>query len=656
MKNILRVSLIIVFSFALAVGVGILKIFTPYETNKAVNVASIVLGIIAIIGIFASMLAQAILNLKLKKKLENLDIQKTANEIVENRKNAKDYLLKTQKDLKKIINQVIIYAIILLILAQIVAFAFTVHFTTTGLFVFWLNFACLSAIFYKKTEYELSLCKTKAEYPLYYELVEKARANSTYKGKAYFTFTEDSNVTVSTFERYCVLELGIGYVSVLHKEELYQVLLHEFEHIGENETFSPKMYSRNTYFENANFPFTYLAALYCINFSLGQLVTSLLNEEIADGIINSKGDTKHTAKALTKSAYLSNFYFETNKYTKPVWLYEDPCDTYWLDYVESFKKACAERSDFWNELIKKEIQPLMTTHPITRKRLEAIGEDIQPIDFPTKEDAFYLESLKALNEIDKHSEALCYYEEAREDYLSALKIIEDWQNNGSKFNEDNFIDLITKLDNFLLYDEAEALCDKALENSSSKLILSCANFHKGLYLLYRYDKSGLEFLYKCIELEPEQFNNCIHIIGEFCCKMGLEQELLASREMRDNKVNEMFRYHQEVNRIEKDTLFEFNFSKEFIDELNKFCVSFDENQIVKIYGAKRTLHENQQLVFYLTFNKASMQKIEDICSKFYNFACANSQINNFNIHIFVMQPTIENVFKKIPNSLLYKSK
>lgn len=656
MKNIFRIIVIFIFSFALAGGVGILKIFTPYETNKAVNVAIIVLGIIATIGIFASMLAQAILNIKLKKKLENLDIQKTANEIVENRKNAKDYLLKTQKDLKKIINQVIIYAIILLILAQIVAFAFTAHFTFVCVLILWLNCVCLSTIFYKKPEYELSLCKTKAEYPLYYELVEKARANSTYKGKAYFTFTEDSNVTVSTFERYCVLELGIGYVSVLHKEELYQVLLHEFEHIGENETFSPNIYSRNTNFENANFPFTYLATLFCMKFSLGKLVTSLLNEEIADGIINSKGDTKLTAKALTKSAYILNFSYETHKFIKPIWLYEEPCENYWFDYVESFKKACAERSDFWNELIKKEIQPLMSSHPITKKRLEAIGEDIQPIDFPTKEDSFYLESLKALNEIDKHSEALCYYEEAREDYLSALKNIEDWQNNGSKFNEDNFIDLITKLDNFLLYDEAEALCDKALENSSSKLILSCANFHKGLYLLYRYDKSGLEFLYKCIELEPEQFNNCIHIIGEFCCKMGLEQELLASREMRDNHANDMFRYYQAVNRVEKDTLSEFDFPKEFIDELNKFCVSFDENQIVKIYGAKRTLHENQQLVFYLSFKKASMQKIEDICSKFYNFACANSQINNFNIHIFVMQPTIENVFKKIPNSLLYKSK
>ncbi len=655
MKNALRIIFLYSISIILTIVVGILKLLTPYKTNSVVNVAIIVVGIVAIITIVAFIVINLVLSSKLTKKIKNLDIQKTAMEIVENRKNAEEYLVKTKIELEKIIRQVNTYAIVLLILIQIVSFAFLVDFAGIAVVIIFLNYACLGVIFYQKNEYNLKICKTKDEYPLYYQLIDRARRNSTYKGKSYFNFVEGDNVTVFSCKKYCVIELGVAYIATLHEEELYQVLLHEFEHIGEKAIFSLKFYSLDTQFSNDNsFPFNYWANQFCFKFSIGEIVTSILNEEMADDVINVKGNTKLTAKALTKTAYLINFDYDSFKYLKPIWLSEKPCEHYWEEYVKCFKNACEENYEFWNELIRKEIQPLITTHPIVRKRLEAIGEDIAEIDFPLENDPFYLESKKALEEVDKSSGALSQYEYTRKEYLSALETIKKWQDDGRKFSEDNFFDIHFKLDRFMILDEAEKLCDLALENASAKAILACANYHKGVYLLNRYDNNGIDLLYKAQELEPEQFINCMQVIGEYCCRMGLEKELATMREYRDSRTNEIFKYMQDVGILDRKTLSEYKFPEEFLSDIKSFCLEKGENKIKKLYGAKRILKgDDPQIVFYLTFKDAKMDQINDICNKFYNFASANEHIKDFNIHIYVNNKSFESSLKKISNSILY---
>ncbi len=655
MKNVLRNIILYAIAIILTIGVGILKLFTPYKTNTFVNVAIIVVGSVAIIAILTLIIINSVYNSKLTKEIKNLDIQKTAMEIVENRKNAEEYLAKTKIELEKTIKQVTSYSIILLILSQIVAFAFLVDFVPLCIFLIFLNYACLGVIFHQKNEYNLKICKTKDEYPLYYQLIDRARRNSTYKGKAYFTFVEEDNVTVYQCQKYCVIELGVAYVATLHEEELYQVLLHEFEHIGEKAIFPAKFFDlENQFSTDSSVLFNYWENQFCFKFSIGKVVTSILNEEMADGVINEKGNTKLTAKALTKSAYLLNFDYDCFKVVKPIWLYEKPCEQYWQEYVKCFKVACESNHEFWNELIRKEIQPLITTHPITRKRLEAIGEDIAEIDFPNEDDPFYLESKKALQEVDKNSQLLSQYEYTRKEYLASKEIIENWENEGCQFNEDNYFDIFFKLNNFLHFDKAEMLCDKALENATAKAILACANFYKGIYLLYRYDNKGIEFLYKAQELEPEKFGECMQTIGLYCCKMGLEKELIAMREYRDSHTNEMFKYMQDVNILDRKTLSEFNFPKEFLSDVKNFCLENGENKIKKIYGAKRTLKGDElQIVFYLSFKNVKIEQINEICNKFYNFASANDHIKDFNIHLYVNNNLFETTLKKIPNSLLY---
>lgn len=562
------------------------------------------------------LLAIPLINKLLLKRLKNgkIDVKDQQQELLRRRGEAEKCLAEAARKtvrLRRIMNA---YTAFLIVLTAFMLFSCIVVTVKGYFYIPVIVFALTSLI---APLYQASLrvndfsdfsqyCNPE-EYKKLHSLAHKAAKTLGIDGEIRIIFLLDCNLGIAQIGKVYSLQVGVVLLDVIHESELYQMLLHEFGHLTKDVNLS---YKENRLFDKLSQSFTeksfteryfgYIAALYCREYSLYRMTASQTVERKADEAVLTHGDPQEAMNGLAKMQYYARFsdelhLFMDGHFYAPETMYENLADI----YADKFRIAAAERGDFWKELSFREIQPRISSHPILRLRMEALGISDYTVTFPERSEKTELrdEAERARASVNRtiyEDGKERYPEERKTEYLEPKARLDEWFENGKPLDSENSRDILNLLRAFMLSDELKAACDRIIETAENESETAHALFCKGLMLLCEYDKSGIPLIYRAIEINSNYARDGMNAIGDFCCKNGYQAEL---DEYRERAAEEAQRYEDEYSRLDcllpTDNLSkEEGFPEGMLEEILAYIRSIDENAISRIFLVRKTVTES----------------------------------------------------------------
>lgn len=384
---------------------------------------------------------------------------------------------------------------------------------------------------------------SRADYPELYALADRAAAAQGCQGELHIALTSDCNAGIAQFGRDYSIQLGTVLLLSLSQEEVFCVLLHEFAHVSQGlRTDSAESAYRawlerdehpNFFSGLAALPFLLFDTIYLIQYSFYDFAASVLREMEADAAMSRFGDPRAAASCLRKLNYYSLFQWELAAEDRPCpYRPEEPESDHFQRLAADFLSALERRRAVWDRLIRTEILPRNADHPITRMRLEALGQPDAPA-LPVSGTPSYREACrKAAADLDRMVQkqiAPSYAECRKEFYLEPKARVEAWQAAGEPLSPEGYRPIVEALQSLGEYDRSLALCQRAIDVLPAPA--ACfAVFVRGAARLHRYDAAGLSDLYTAMAGNSNYIQDGLDLIGTFCCLTGNQAELDVYRE------------------------------------------------------------------------------------------------------------------------------
>jgi hypothetical protein len=504
------------------------------------------------------------------------------------------------------------------------------------------------------------------EYPIIYDVVSRAAQTLGCKGEITVIISFDCNAMIVREKDKYYLQLGAILLNILSEEELYCICLHEFSHcsdrngdksyeaqynawLNSDKGLSPVM----SFFSNV---FIFFDVRYAFNYLMYKYTVSVVEETKADLDMAKHGTPEIAASALLKIDYDNRFRWEDGgKDFKSIYESDTPSSNFLSEYLSRFKSAIAARHGYWNEMLMREILPNNASHPILRMRFETLG--IEKIAYVGREASreYEIEAQMALEAADK---SLCeshredYEKERKEFYLDPLARINEWKSNGMPISAQSYADIITDLKSIGLNSEAEALCERAIEeldkNSSQH-----AYFIKGCALLCRYDESGIELIYHAVQTNHNYLEEGLEMIGTFCCITGREKELLEYRERAQVLAQKDIDEYSETCVLSKnDNLVHDDMPSEMLEEILSYIRSVDGGIIRSVYLVRKVVNDNFfTSAFVLQFDGGSDEVRDDVRHKIFRYL--DTYPVEWHFSLFEYSECYNIKFDKIEGSLVY---
>ena len=207
-----------------------------------------------------------------------------------------------------------------------------------------------------------------------------------------------------------------------------------------------------------------------------------------------------------------------------------------------------------------------------------------------------------------------------------------------------------------MHDEREALCDSIIAETENKFALPHAYMNKGKVMLLRYDKGGIDYIYKAMEINSNYIDWGLDEIGAFCCRMGLEKELLKYREKAvEYTQSQMDKYDETGTLTPKDNVSASDMPAELLDEIVSFMKNADEKeQLRAVYLVKKQIAEDFStdvfmLVFRIDYDNEACGELYD---KIFNFLDTHPTDRQFSL--FVYDKSYDAVLKKAQNYIVFE--
>ncbi len=448
---------------------------------------------------------------------------------------------------------------------------------------------------------------TREDYPELYRLAQSAADTVGVKGELHIAILPDCNAGIRRFGKDISLQLGTQLLSVLHPEELYQILLHEFAHLASEsaagafaDSFAWKFVSADDDNQMSDLVmkcfFRLPAVVAGFEFSTCQMVTSEGWERIADSVIMEKGDPSMAVSALCKTAMSRFFDWEMASFIpESFYAGEEPPQAANTIVCRAFRQSIEERSDFWQSILEKELPYQLGSHPIFRQRREALGNPAYTITLPAEEGAYAEDVEKAREQIDRETvENLkdSYAERRKDVYLEPLALVERYEASDGCLTAPEIPPLLAAYRDLIRYEEQEALCDRVLADPRlSEYETVSARFIKGCLLLSHYDAAGIDMIYRAIELNHTYMEGGLEQIGDFCHYMGLEEELEVYRSRVLSQVQEkMDVYDRAADLSVADKLVAEDFNGDGrLSEMLEYMVAAGEGKLMEIYLVRKVI-------------------------------------------------------------------
>ncbi len=584
---------------------------------------------------------------------------------------ASDSLLKKLQGLRRV---TIFYTVILWLLAVCASLFSGMVYNISS----WLYYPCL---FYAGTIFHVVYSRipkkqpivldkdapvlNREEYPNIYDMAYGAASDLGCKGEITILINLDCNAGVLFDGNGYYLQIGIILLKLLSEEELYTIFLHEFSHCSEKNRdidYELKYGGWLSADRQTDFDFisTHLFSAFDIYYLFNHLTfryaISVIKETEADSDMAKYGNPKAASSALLKLNYYDRLEWESGVENEDaVYEAELPNPHHLRERIEKIKNAIETRQDVWADMVKKEILPNNASHPIVRMRLETFGVNEYELIKGKSSEGYLNEVENALDFADKQLfdfQKDCYDEDRKENYLEPLERITQWKEKGMPILAEEYVDIITALKQIGLNREAEELCDRAineLETTSSPH----AYFMKGCALIHRYDKSGVDYIYRAIENNHNYLEEGLDAIGAFYCLMGMEDELKEYRQKAQQLLQKEKDEYSQVGYLTKnDILTCDDMPKDMLEDILSFIKSVDEDIIEDVFLVKKTITEDFfSSVFVIRFYGGTDKQRFEIMHKIFRFLDSYPVERQFSLFDYFEYPEVK--IDKIQGSHVY---
>lgn len=503
------------------------------------------------------------------------------------------------------------------------------------------------------------------DYPHIYSIASRAAKKLGCQKDITIMLTLDCNAGIFNATNGYYIHLGITLLNLLSEEELYCIFLHEFSHCSDKNknheremlysSWLPAYKQAYRFLSFTPLLFSAFDSFYMFNHMTYYYATSVVREIEADLDSAKYGDTKAAASALIKTNYYDKYLWEKGVKDEPSdYISENPNPHYLKEYIDEFKGAVKERNQYWNAMLEKEILANNATHPTLKMRLKTIGiEKIELID-DNSSLTYQNEAKSALAFADqKLSQAQDDYERCRKEcYLEPLQRINEWEENGMPLLAENYGDIISDLKLLGRHQDAEKLCDRAIDELDKNSALH-ACFMKGCAMIHRYDKAGVDLIFHALENNSNYLEEGLNAIGAFYCMTGMEKELIEYR-LRGQQLlqKEKDEYSQTSFLSKNDNLSRDTMPQDMLDDILAFIHSVDEDIIENIYLVRKTISDTFfTSAFVIHFYGGTDAQRGEIMHKIFCYLDTYPIEWQFSLFDYFDYPNIQ--FNKIEGSLVY---
>lgn len=509
---------------------------------------------------------------------------------------------------------------------------------------------------------------SEEQFPGLYRLAKRAAKTIGCSGAIRIALLPNCNAGIARVGRIYSVQLGVILLSILSEQELYSVLLHEFAHMAGNNNVANKERDyhiwlcegkvSHVFFAITNSFYSFFDTAYELQYLLYEYASTILMETAADQAMLLCGDPNAAASAMTKIQYYDLFVWEKGTEDEPCAFEQEQPEEHWMEKeLQKFLQKVGAREAKWQQLLAVEIQSRSATHPILRRRLEALGITEPQIVMADTESCHAKECAKALAYVDDlifEEQAEDYEERRKAFYLEPKAQVDAWEQAGKPVIAQEYGDVVWALRQLGRNTEAMALCERAIE----ELPRSASNhgyFMRGCYRLHCFDEAGIADIYTAIEGNMNYLQEGIDAIGAFCCMTGNQSELDIYR---DKAVALHQKHKDEYSHVgilrKKDKLSAEHLPGNMLEDILAYIRSIDNGQIEKIYLVRKTITDDFfTSVFVIRFD---LQANEEECSVIYRKifqyldTCSDWQFSLFDYY-----DVLEAQVYRIENSCVYSN-
>ena len=517
-------------------------------------------------------------------------------------------------------------------------------------------------------DYELN----SKDYPLLFEVVERAKQTLQCSKPFKMYAVVGNGISVSSSLNGFNIFLDVEETSILTREELYQIMLHEIAHVVNQDTKRSWRLERffKSYDSELAFVGKYVLGILYIHYFMEKTAYTVactrFYEQNADKAVCEYGNGQVYINGTAKSMLLSMYQIEYNPKIN-FELFESekiPEDYLYLD-MKVFAEMKEVYSAKWNYVMSHRIPSRMDSHPTLLMRMEHMGVSSYDCAVVETDESYIAEQQKLLklgnDNIIKNTQKS--YDERRKSFYLPLKAkLEQYKSLEESGATLSLVQLTDYME--VLY---HADRDKCLKIANDILVKTprsgYANFYKGLILAERLDPECVECLYAAVRENSNFADTALDTIGMFACNTGNQELLDKYRERIKSDFIDVSQRKDELSLHNDDVYAANNLDDEDFNAILDYIVEKGKDVIESIYSVSRGEGERALNVYYIEFYKGS--KVED-CDKVYDdvfllldtYEEGKERDYNFNLYtsIGVNKNPKANAFRATHGSLIYSAK
>ena len=639
-KQKIRGNVFLGLSFLIALGVCLLGVVCgPY-------IPDIVLFILfpSFILPFVFLLYSFLMRRSFVKKMDRMKVAESQALFLKQRENAERSAEALLKKLKRIITATDIFAVFMFIDGLAVAFVGGVGGAESGSVV---HYVFLSTLFIVSALCRIRLAVPDAvynedkryvssdEYPILFSLAEKAaEVIGCEKKQIRLCLIPGFNAGAALINNGYTVYIGVLLYNALTKDEVYNILLHEFQHMHGDESNRSREMLYGNWLDSVRYIhfldgiasafYMYSDTIFMYNFSLFRYAFSVVNETASDRAMAEKGDSHTAASALIKT-----YYYDLYSWEKPNHDYvsdfvsEKPEKGLLEEEKNLFLSAVSLRKDAWNKLIDKEIISRSASHPTLKMRLEVLGiREVSLLPFGSCGE-YAEEQKKALAYVEDlifEDRKETYDEDRRNNYITHIERINNWEKEGCPVALEEYENIFYALCYIGRVEDAHLFLDRVMEEFTN-IGASFAYFMKGVYLLHKFDDGGIDLIYKAISLNDNYLNQGLSEIGEYCCMTGNQSELDIYREKALELSQKYVDKSSKTGFVDKkDTLIAESLPEDMYNSIKEYILSVEDDTLSDVYLFRKVITDDFfTSVFVLRFKPdTDNDKRYKVLNKVYN--------------------------------------
>ncbi len=629
-------------------------------TNVAIIISTLLLIIVCVTAIISPYY--------ISKKSKN--VVKIQQELLSRSEKVRENYNRAEKKVDRIRIVAIIYAVVFAILLSFIAFttlrsnAIPMH-----IVIYLLGaWSLFSSFDLTKASYNSIGCASPKDYPKLYEITKNVADKFGISEKIKIVFTPCDGLGISKKGKFIFLYVDVIFMSYTREEEFRSILYHEFAHIkGETKTvrrlrgFSEKIEPALTH-PGLCLVMIFPVFMYKYEYELLDLFSTVIFEEEADKVMAKHGDKQAIANTLFKLHAYNIFSTNLDIYMDHCFYEPEECVHSLYQLISNKFLEKMKDEEFFKHLMNVELQPRSATHPLTSSRIKALGIDDVHLVAPETLGKYRAEAQKAIEKADAdwyETASENYTEERKIYYLQPLETIKQWEEDNRKYTVESARRIVEALDYLNRTDDIIELCNKIIANEKGGLV-DFAYFTRGRLLLTKFDNSGIDDLYLAIENNTDYTEVGMQLIGDYCCRVGLEKELneyrkksakLLQKSLDMEGLNSLSfddRLRRVTNEMLPQELFERNLS---------YFLSIGEPILKRIFLANKRLKKNLNRNIYV-FEFISGTSAEEI-SKFMQsaFEFLDNAPEDIHYSVFVYDKRYSApAVNKVTKSCIYKKR